>query len=117
MTSMKPCATRVSSLKTRPTAWSAHRASCCIRATALSEPRIPRLHRIAGAVEFAQVSQPVHRQPMRVLLAGLEQCGDVLGHLGARLRAGGGAAVLQEIIGLHDAVDTGFHGFLVLQLA
>src|SRR6266851_9542322 len=54
------------------------------------QPRKPRLHRIVAAVEFAQVGQPAHRQPMHILFAGLEQGRDVIGHLGARLRAGGG---------------------------
>src|ERR1700716_3905429 len=77
------------------------------------QPRKPRLHRIIAAVEFAQIGQPAHRQTMRILLAGLEQHGDVVRHLGARLCAGGGGAVHQEIVGVHDAVDRGFHGILV----
>jgi hypothetical protein len=49
---------------------------------------------------------------MGILLAGLGQFGDVVRHLGARLFAGGGAAVHQQRLGLHDAVDGGFHGIL-----
>src|SRR5258708_38463028 len=46
---------------------------------------------------------------MRIRLAGFDQGGDILRHLGARLGAGSGCTIQQQIIGLHDAVDGGFH--------
>src|ERR1700682_2957254 len=51
------------------------------RAVEPLQPGKPRLHRIARAVEFAQIRQTAHRQAMRILLAGVEQRGDVIGHL------------------------------------
>src|SRR5260221_6021256 len=77
-----------------------------------SKPGKAGLYRVVGAVEFAQIGQPAHRQAVHVLFTGLEQRGDILRHLGAGLAIGGGTAVHQEIIGLHDAVDGSFHGFL-----
>src|ERR1700730_1815482 len=74
-----------------------------------SKPRIPGLHRIAAAVELAQIGQPADRQPVRVLLARLEQRPDILRHLGARVFARSRGAVQQQVIGLHDAVDRDFH--------
>src|SRR6202051_505835 len=74
------------------------------------QPGKPRLHRVAGAVEFAQIGQPAHREAMGVLLSGLEQGPDIFRHLGARFGAGGGGAVHQEIVGHHDAIDHGSHG-------
>src|SRR5258706_15631221 len=76
------------------------------------QPRKSSLHRIVGAVEFAQIGQPAYRQAVHVLFTGLEQRGDILRHLGAGLGGGGGTAVSQQIVGLHDAVDGSFHGFL-----
>src|SRR5216110_181843 len=58
-----------------------------------SQPRISRLHRIVAAVELAQVSQPAHGEPVRILLARFHQRGEIFGHLGARLVARRGGAV------------------------
>ena len=74
------------------------------------KPRISRLHRIARAVEFAQIGQPAHRQPVGIPLAGFHQRLEIFRHLGARFGAGRGGAVEQEIIGHHDTVDGGFDG-------
>src|ERR1700676_4397650 len=57
--------------------------------------RLPGLHRIAGAVEFAKVGQPAHGEAMGILLARLEQRGDIFRHFGARLGAGGGGVGLR----------------------
>src|SRR5258707_1563417 len=48
-----------------------------------SKPGKAGLHRVVGAVEFAQIGQPAYRQAMHVLFAGLEQRGDVSRHLDA----------------------------------
>src|SRR6267378_5044698 len=95
---------RVSSAAMTSTEWMASRQKL--------KPRIPRLHRIAAAVEFAQVRQTAHRQPVRILFAGFDQLGEVVRHLGARLVAGGRAAIHQQIVGLHDAINRGLHGWL-----
>src|SRR3984885_14925576 len=51
---------------------------------------------------------------MRVFFAGLKQLADILGDLNARLiDADSGAVVHQQRIGLHDAVNGGFHGILL----
>src|SRR5271169_5795418 len=77
------------------------------------QPRIPGLDRIVAAVELTQIGQPAHREAMGILFAGLEQRGDIFGHLGARFTARGGGAVGEQIIGLHNAVDGGLHGLFL----
>ena len=72
-------------------------------------PVYPAFTWIRAAVELAQIGQAAHGQSMRVLFAGFEQRGDVFRHLFPRLGAGGGGAVRQQVIGLHDAIDRGFH--------
>src|ERR1039458_7428653 len=54
---------------------------------------------------------------MRVFFTGLEQLAYILGHLGARLfDPDSGTAVHQQRISLHDAVDGGFHGILLVSV-
>src|SRR5882724_7485729 len=83
-------------------------------ATTIGElhPRKPRLHRIARTVEFAQISEAAHRETLRVFFAGGKECGDVARHFDARLFACRGAAVREETVGHHDAVDDTFHEIL-----
>ena len=76
------------------------------------QARVSGLDRIARAIELAQIGEPAHREAVGILLAGFEQFRDVLGHLGACIRAGGGGTVEQEIVSHHDAVDGGFQFFL-----
>src|ERR1700704_3607866 len=80
------------------------------------QPRISGLYGIMLAVELAQISQPAHRQPVHVLFAGLKQRIQIVRDLGARLGAGRGGTVHQEVIGLHDAIDGGLHGVLWFQV-
>src|SRR6202034_3651742 len=51
----------------------------------LSKPGETCLDRIGGAIEFAQISQPAHRQAMPGLLARLDTPAEILRHLGARI--------------------------------
>src|SRR5690242_1824800 len=51
---------------------------------------------------------------MRIVLARLHQRSEIFRHLGPRLVVGRGGAVHKQIIGLHDAVDRGFHRFLLI---
>src|SRR6185369_10097018 len=66
-----------------------------------SKSCVSRLHRIAAAVELAQIGQAAHGQPMRIVLARLHQRGEIFRHLGPRLVVGRGGAVHKQIIGLH----------------
>src|SRR5215471_15101821 len=74
-----------------------------------SEPRVARLDWIGAAVELAQIGKSAHGEPVRIAFAGLEQCLDVLRHLGARLSTGFRRAIHQQVVSLHDAVDCGLH--------
>src|SRR5215471_10938676 len=74
-----------------------------------SEPRVARLDWIGAAVELAQIGKSAHGEPVRIAFAGLEQCLDVLRHLGARLSTRFGRAIHQQVVSLHDAVDCGLH--------
>src|SRR2546423_3408621 len=81
----------------------------------VSKPRISSLDRIGAAIQLTQIGQSAQRQPVCILLAGFEQRGNVLRHLGACLGTCLRGAVHQEIVGQHDTIDGGFHLIPALQ--
>src|SRR6516225_2990107 len=82
--------------------------------TLASQTRISRLYRVGAAVELAKIGQAADRQPVGVLFASRGERINIFRHPGAGLRARRGGTFLQEFIGLHDAIDGGFHGILGL---